>query len=247
MERDTKPRHKLSLAQKGVRVLQTLAFSAAASFIPPSPDTVLAQSGAETSLSQLPPDPTTLFISVYTSEASVLDTKIGLTTDEEVNRMHSLKILDIQSRVAEQFRARALAQTTKEDLGDGFTRYSFPTDPPDRRNMIITQGGVAIFKRQGALGNASQDQIEAIYGIPEAITRLPEWYMEDARKMGIGIPLEELPDYTKTWVYASQGVAFVMNKAIPPFPGHAMEAWVFIPTTNVEEHLRTWGQGDLTR
>ena len=246
MERDTKPRHKLSLAQKGVRVLQTLAFSAAASFIPPSPDTVLAQSGAETSLSQLPPDPTTLFISVYTSEASVLNTKIGLTTDEEVNRMHSLKSLDIQ-RVVEPFRARALAELSKEDLGDGFTRYSFPTDPPDRRNMIITQGGVAIFKRQGALGNASQDQIEAIYGIPEAITRLPEWYMEDARKMGIGIPLEELPDYTKTWVYASQGVAFVMNKAIPPFPGHAMEAWVFIPTTNVEEHLRTWGQGDLTR
>ena len=242
MERDTKPRHKLSLAQKGVRVLQTLAFSAAASFIPPSPDTVLAQSGAETSLSQLPPDPTTLFISVYTSEASVLDTKIGLTTDEEVNRMHSLKSLDIQ-RVVEPFRARALAELSKEDLGDGFTRYSFPTDPPDRRNMIITQGGVAIFKRQGALGNASQDQIEAIYGIPEAITRLPEWYMEDARKMGIGIPLEELPDYTKTWVYASQGVAFVMNKAIPPYPGHAMEAQVFIPTT-VEEYISKWGQGD---
>lgn len=176
----------------------------------------------------LPNEPT-LFYPVGINELPIVNTRIGVTTDEEVSRMNYLQ--------------------SKEDLGDGFTRYSFISLVNDRPNIIITQKGnpsVAVFKRRFLIGTEASvrpHQIEAIYGSPEALTAVPQWYIDDARDRGSGLPPE---DHMETQVYARAGVAAVVSRYSFGSQGEVAEIQAFLPTT-VEEYVRKWGQGDYKK
>ncbi len=204
----------------------------------------------EATLNQDLSDPTTLFLPIDKYELPIVNTRIGITTDEEVDKMQASQRLDIQTTVSELFRARALAQLVKKDLGEGFAQFEFGSAAADRKNIIITrtsEPSKAIFKRRVLMATGTYvttAQIETMYGKPEAIAPVPQWYIDHNRNTA-----QYSEDFTRsimeTQVFAQKGFAFVASKPNPPFPGGVTEIEVFIPTT-LEGYRRLSLQGDYS-
>jgi len=181
-EKDFKPRYKLSLAQKGVRVLQTLAFSAAASLIPPDP--VQAQSGIETTSTQNHIDPTTIGPS-SDLETPLLAVSIGATSDEEVRRF---------------------PYGRRRELNDGFVSYAFDSLLTNRPHLVVTRDRT-VFKRKLMApligGEVSVSRFLTLYGNPELVV--------SSDVTGFSVEGDSLNSW-ETHIFAGAGAAVVTHR-----------------------------------
>lgn len=137
--------------------------------------------------------------------SAYLKTSIGKTSDQEVAKLNNLK--------------------QKQVLPNGSIQYSFNSPLLKTDNLVVTRGGVVVFKR---VFPGTDD-----WDLPRVTDYIsqhgnPERELTGSKNWG---------RFIKTYIYASQGFTFVGN----PLSDEVVEIQSYLSMT-VDEYITEWGQ-----